>query len=40
VVDARLYPGMGHTVNRDELEVAQSILGDAFGPGRGDRVIG
>src|SRR5215212_8243762 len=40
VVDARLYPGMGHTVNRDELEAAQSILGDAFGPGRGDRVIG
>jgi predicted esterase len=40
VVDARLYPGMGHTVNRDELEAAQSILGDAFGPGRGDRAIG
>ena len=40
VVDVRLYPGMGHTVNRDELEAAQSILGDAFGPGRGDRVKG
>src|SRR5215207_6061161 len=31
-VDVRLYPGMGHTVNRDELEVAHSILDDAFGP--------
>ena len=36
VGDVRLYPGMGHTVNRDELEAAQSILDDAFGPGRGD----
>jgi predicted esterase len=30
-VDARLYPGMGHTVNRDELEAARTILDDAFG---------
>lgn len=29
-VDARLYPGMGHTVNRDELDAARAILGDAF----------
>jgi predicted esterase len=32
-VDARLYPGMGHTVNRDELEAAQAILNDAFAQG-------
>ena len=25
-VDVRLYPGMGHTVNREELEAARSIL--------------
>src|SRR5918994_4363380 len=30
-VDVRLYPGMGHTVNRDELEAARSLLEDAFG---------
>ena len=36
-VDVRLYPGMGHTVNRDELEAARSILDGAFGPERGDR---
>ncbi len=35
-VDVRLYPGMGHTVNRDELDAARSILAEAFGPGRGD----
>ena len=35
-VDVRLYPGMGHTVNRDELEAARSILAEAFGPGRVD----
>jgi len=29
-VDARLYPGMGHTVNRDELEAARAILNRAF----------
>jgi phospholipase/carboxylesterase len=32
-VDARLYPGMGHTVNRDELDAARAIL-------EGDRVMG
>ena len=26
VVDLRIYPGMGHTVNVDELEAARSIL--------------
>ena len=30
-VDARLYPGMGHTVNRDEVEAARVILRGAFG---------
>jgi predicted esterase len=29
-VDVRLYPGMGHTVNRDELEAARTILDEAF----------
>jgi predicted esterase len=33
VVDARLYPGMGHTVNRDELDAARTILDEAFGTG-------
>jgi predicted esterase len=32
-VDVRLYPGMGHTVNRDELEAARTILDEAFGRG-------
>ena len=32
-VDVRLYPGMGHTVNRDELEAARTILGEAFASG-------
>jgi predicted esterase len=32
-VDVRLYPGMGHTVNRDELEAARTILDEAFGTG-------
>ena len=32
-VDLRLYPGMGHTVNRDELEAARTILDEAFGRG-------
>lgn len=27
-VDMRLYPGMGHTVNRDELEAARALLAD------------
>jgi predicted esterase len=30
-VDVRLYPGMSHTVNRDELEAARGILDQAFG---------
>lgn len=30
-VDARLYPGMGHTVNRDEVLAARTILEMAFG---------
>lgn len=25
-VDLRIYPGMGHTINRDELDVAKSLL--------------
>jgi predicted esterase len=25
-VDARLYPGMGHTINRDELEAVRAML--------------
>jgi predicted esterase len=39
-VDVRLYPGMGHTVNRDELEAARSILDEAFALNEGDRVLG
>jgi predicted esterase len=27
-VDARIYPGMGHTVNRDELDAAHALLED------------
>ncbi len=30
-VYVRLYPGMGHTVNRDELQAARSLLEEAFG---------
>jgi phospholipase/carboxylesterase len=30
-VDARLYPGMAHTVNRDELDAARTLLSGAFG---------
>ena len=30
-VDVRLYAGMGHTVNRDELEAARTMLDEAFG---------
>jgi predicted esterase len=26
-VDERIYPGMGHTINRDELEAARLLLG-------------
>ena len=29
-VDARLYPGMAHTVNRDELDAARTMLATAF----------
>jgi phospholipase/carboxylesterase len=29
-VDARLYPGMGHTVNRDEFDAARALLATAF----------
>lgn len=36
VVDMRIYPGMGHTVNRDELEVARSLLAEAFATSRGE----
>ena len=25
-VDERIYPGMGHTINQDELEVAKMLL--------------
>ncbi len=32
-VDVRLYPGMGHTVNRDELTAVRAILEEAFDPG-------
>jgi predicted esterase len=35
-VDARIYPGMGHTVNRDELEAARTMLDEAFTPRRRD----
>jgi predicted esterase len=28
-VDARLYPGMGHTVNRDELQAAREMLDES-----------
>ena len=31
-VDARLYPGMGHTVNRDELDAARAMLKGVFLP--------
>jgi predicted esterase len=25
-VDERIYPGMGHTVNEDEIEVVRTLL--------------
>ena len=31
-VDARLYPGMGHAINRDELDAARVILNGALEP--------
>ncbi|MCC7022242.1 MAG: dienelactone hydrolase family protein, partial [Thermomicrobiales bacterium] len=33
-VDLRIYPGMGHTVNRDELDAARALLRDAFAASR------
>ena len=30
VVDARIYPGMAHTVNNDEIDAARVLLADAF----------
>jgi predicted esterase len=39
-VDVRLYRGMGHTVNRDELDAARAILDEAFGTSEGDGVRG
>jgi predicted esterase len=35
-IDLRIYPGMGHTVNRDELDAARSLLDDAFVASSGD----
>ena len=29
-VDLRIYPGMGHTVNEDELRAAQRLLAQAL----------
>jgi len=29
-VDMRIYPGMGHTINRDELEAGRALLAGAF----------
>ena len=29
VVDERIYPGLGHTVNRDELDAVRRLLADA-----------
>ena len=30
-VDARIYPGLGHTVNRDELEAARAMVNGVMG---------
>lgn len=35
-VDMRIYPGMGHTVNRDELLAARSLLAKAFAAGQAE----
>jgi predicted esterase len=35
-IDLRIYPGMGHTVNRDELDAGRSVLDDAFAASSGD----
>lgn len=32
VVDLRIYPGMGHTVNREELDAAAALLTAGFSP--------
>lgn len=32
-VDMRIYPGMGHTINRDELDAVQSLLDAMLAPG-------
>ncbi|KXK51416.1 MAG: phospholipase/carboxylesterase [Chloroflexi bacterium OLB13] len=26
VVDKRIYPGMGHTINQDEIDAASALL--------------
>jgi predicted esterase len=31
LVDERIYPGMGHTVNEDELAAVRALLADAVG---------
>jgi predicted esterase len=33
VVDERIYPGMGHTVNRDEIDAVRFLLGSTRGRG-------
>jgi predicted esterase len=35
-VDVRIYPGMGHVVNPDELDAVRGILGRLTGPPDGD----
>ena len=39
-VDLRIYEGMGHTVNRDELEVLEELLGRLAGRAAGQRTGG
>jgi hypothetical protein len=36
-VTARLYPGMGHLVNADEIAVARAILDRLAGPAEAGR---
>lgn len=31
-VDARIYPGMGHTINRDEIDATRALLARALTP--------
>jgi predicted esterase len=33
-VDMRIYPGLGHTVNEDELEAARQLVSAVAGQGR------